>query len=123
MTGWIGLLRQHRDSSEEGSRCLRLRALHRDREGRDVSETLPPRGSGCRRPRSTGVWYDRTAQFQARRRCVKPDPLATEHVCEIHLSHVPAMAHLSVVEPLDLAQTKEREGTPAAVLECSGGQR
>jgi hypothetical protein len=31
-----------------------------------------------------GVWHDRTAQFQARRRGAKPDPLTTEQVYELH---------------------------------------
>ena len=44
--------------------------------------------------RLLGVWYDRTAQFQARRRGAKPDPFRTEQICEIHLSPIPAMANL-----------------------------
>jgi hypothetical protein len=42
--------------------------------------------------RLLGVWYDRTAPFEARRRGTKPDPLQTEQIYELHLSRLPAMA-------------------------------
>ncbi len=45
--------------------------------------------------RLLGVWYDRTAQFVARRRGDKPDPFRTEQIYELHLSHLPTLGHLS----------------------------
>ena len=43
-------------------------------------------------PPLRGVWYDRSAEFEARRRAVKPDPLKTERVYQIRLSQLPALA-------------------------------
>ena len=42
-----------------------------------------------------GVWHDRTAEFEARRRGVKPDPAKTEQVYELTLAQLPAMAETS----------------------------
>jgi REP element-mobilizing transposase RayT len=39
-----------------------------------------------------GIWYNRSAQFEARRRAVEPDPLKTERVYQIRLSQLPALA-------------------------------
>jgi hypothetical protein len=39
-----------------------------------------------------GIWYDRSAQFEARRRGVKPDPLKTERAYQIRLSQLPVFA-------------------------------
>jgi REP element-mobilizing transposase RayT len=44
--------------------------------------------------RLLGTWCDRTAQFGARRRGARHDPLLTERIYELHLSHIPAMEAL-----------------------------
>ena len=48
--------------------------------------------------RLLGVWYDRTAQFEARRRGAEPDPLRTEQICQVHLSPIPTLANLAPAE-------------------------
>jgi hypothetical protein len=48
--------------------------------------------------RLLGVWFDRTAQFEARRRGAEPDRLHTEQIYELRLSHVPALGHLPAAE-------------------------
>ena len=48
--------------------------------------------------RLLGVWYDRTAQFEARRRGAKPDPLQTEQMYDLRLTPIPAMANLTSAE-------------------------
>jgi hypothetical protein len=45
-----------------------------------------------------GVWIDRTAQFEARRRGVRPDPLQTEQIYPIRLAQLPAFVDKSADE-------------------------
>lgn len=42
-----------------------------------------------------GVWHDRTAEYDAKRRGQKPDLLTTEQSYEVHLSRLPAMDDVS----------------------------
>jgi hypothetical protein len=60
-----------------------------------------------------GVWYDRTAEFEARRRGVRPDPLLTQEIYEIRLSQVPDLASRSPGEyrsfVRDLVKQEERQ--------------
>ena len=60
-----------------------------------------------------GVWFDRTAEFEARRRGTRPDPRRTEHVYQVRLSRLPAFAHRSTsdyrVFVRELVQQHERD--------------
>jgi hypothetical protein len=63
-----------------------------------------------------GVWRDRTADFDARRRGIKPDPRKIEQAYQVKLSQVPALAKHS---PADYrafirALVREEEGAVAA---------
>ncbi len=59
-----------------------------------------------------GVWFDRTAEFEARRRGLRPDPRRTERVYRVGLSQLPAFADKTTTEyrafVRELVQQQER---------------
>jgi hypothetical protein len=72
---------------------LKERLVDRAERWPGVSSVKATKGT-----RLLGVWYDRTAQFEARRRGAKPDPFRTEKICKIQLSHIRALADRTAPE-------------------------
>jgi hypothetical protein len=84
------------------------------------------RGSSMR-----GVWHDRTAEYNAKRRGQKPELMTTEQLYDLHLSQVPAMEGVPeqdyrsfvtalVREEERAVEAKRREDGKSAVLGVRG---
>jgi hypothetical protein len=69
--------------------------------------------------RMRGTWYDRTAQFEARRRGEKADPARTERTYEIVVSSLPALADRTPEQHRQLVRELVRDEERSVAAERS----
>jgi REP element-mobilizing transposase RayT len=71
-----------------------------------------------------GIWHDRSAEYEARRRGTKSEPGATEQTYEVQLSVLPAHAGMGIEEyRLFVCDLVREEESAAAVSRADTGKR
>ncbi|MEP6652237.1 MAG: transposase [Myxococcales bacterium] len=71
-----------------------------------------------------GVWHDRSAEYEAKRRGIKPESVETKETYQIHLTVLPALAGVETEEYRRFVRDLVREEeSSAAALRAEAGKR